>query len=269
MVGGADIEIRDRLSLRLRLVRQLGEKVTRSPQSQLDYKEDLDTLLKGQARDAQRAAELMVDEAPGEAGVMERYADVLVAASDSRTGGQEWAIIQRAARDEMSVEDWNKFQRDDGIYVTKAASREAALMSWTPSAEAEQVETALERYWAAYEKQAEACTYDLGDEGKRYDRANVVYRAWMRATSESDLSAHVKADTERTEAIMDDRDSPLGQMAGQIMAISRSTGVCQERAWDECMGRDRTRLEAKTNPDINMMTGQRVTGPDTDTGIDR
>ncbi|SMX91295.1 hypothetical protein BI49514_02385 [Brevibacterium iodinum ATCC 49514] len=270
MVESSEAEVRDRLSLRLRLVRQLGERVTQSPQTQLEYKEDLRTLLSGQAQDAQRAAELMVDEAPAEAGVMERYADALVAANDSRTGGQEWAIIQRAARDEMSAEALNKFENDEDIYVTKAASREAALMSWTPTAGAEQVEVALDRYWDAYEKQDEACTYDLGSEGKRYDRASVVSRAWTKAMSGADLSAHLKAETERTSAIMDDRDSPRGQLAGQIMAISRSTGVHQERAWDQCMGRERTRLDTKTSPDMSMMPGQAVTGPATDsTGIDR
>lgn len=262
-------EVRDRMGLRVRLVRQLGQRVTEAPESQLEYMEDVQKLLTGQTRDAKRAANALAEQAPAEAAVMERYADALVAAKDPVTGGQDWAIVKRAMQTELPESAVKQLEDSQGMYVTKAASREAALMSWTPTAEPAQVEIALNRYWDAHEKQDRACTIDLGESGHKYDRSRLVSESWRAVSNDADLSARARTRFEQSSALMDEPESPTGQLAARMMTVDRATGVSQTRAWDEHMGRDRTATATVTGPNLDMMTGHAVTGQGPDTGLDR
>lgn len=262
-------EVRDRMGLRVRLVRQLGQRVDQSPETQIEYMEDMQKLLSGQAKDAELAANNLAEQAPAEAAVMERYADALVAAKDPVTGGQDWAIVKRAMQAELPAQTVKQLESSQSMYVTKAASREAALMSWTPTAEASQVETALNRYWAAHEQQEQACTIDLGESGQKYDRSRLVSESWRAVSNDADLSSRARTRFEQSSALMDEPESPTGQLAARMMTVDRATGVSQTRAWDEHMGRDRTPAATVTGPNLDMMTGHTVTGPETDTGMSR
>jgi hypothetical protein len=262
-------EVRERMSLRVRLVRQLGQRVTQSPETQLEYMEDMQKLLTGQARDAEVAANNLAEQAPAEAAVMERYGDALVAAKDPVTGGQDWAIVKRAMQAELPAQAVKQLETSQSMYVTKAASREAALMSWIPTAEPSQVETALNRYWDAHEQQEQACTIDLGDSGQKCDRSRLVSQAWRAVSNDADLSARARTRFEQNSALMDEPESPTGQLAARMMTVDRASGVSQTRAWDEHMGRDRTPAAAVTGPSLDMMTGHTVTGQGPDTGLDR
>lgn len=262
-------EIRDRMGLRVRVVRQLGQRVDQSPESQIEYMEDMQKLLDGQAKDAELAASNLAEQAPAEAAVMERYADALVAAKDPATGGQDWAIVRRAMQAELPAQTVKQLEDSQSMYVTKAASREAALMSWTPTAEAPQVETALNRYWEAYEQQNRACTIDLGESGQKYDRSRLVSEAWRAVSNDADLSTRARTRFEQSSALMTEPESPTGQLAARMMTVDRATGVSQTRAWDEHMGRDRTRAATTTGPGLDMMIGHTVTGQGPDTGLDR
>lgn len=263
------VDVRDRLSLRVRLVRQLGQRITQSPQSQLEYMEDVHKLVSGQAKDAQRAADVLTDQAPAEAAVMERYADALVAANDRVTGGQEWAIVQRAMRAELPQPVGKKLEDTESMWVTKAASKEAALMSWSPTAEPSQVETALERYWQAHEKQERACTISLGQAAQTYDRSRLVSEAWRTVTNDADLNGRARTRFEQSSALMDEPESATGQLAARMMTIDRATGVTQTRVWDEHMGRDHTRAQATPGANLDLMVGPATTATTSDPGMDR
>lgn len=262
-------EVRDRMGLRVRLVRQLGQRITEAPESQLEYMEDVQKLLTGQARDAERAANDLAEQAPAEAAVMERYADALVAAKDPVTGGQDWAIVKRAIQTELPEAAAKQLEDSQSMYVTKAASREAALMSWTPTAEPAQVETALNRYWDAHEKQDRACTIDLGESGQKYDRSRLVTESWRAVSGDADLDSRARTRFEQSSALMEEPESVTGQLAARMMTVDRATGVTQTRAWDEHMGRDRSAAVTATGPSLDTMTGPGVTGHGPDTSLDR
>lgn len=262
-------EVRDRMGLRVRLVRQLGQRVDQSPESQLEYMEDMQKLLSGQTKDAERTANVLAEQAPSEAAVMERYADALVAAKDPATGGQDWAIVRRAMQAELPKQVVKQLEDSQSMYVTKAASREAALMSWTSTAEPAQVETALNRYWNAYEQQEQACTIDLGESGKKYDRGRMVSQAWNAVSNDADLSARARTRFEQSSVLVNEPESTTGQFAARMMTVDRATGVTQTKAWDAHVGRDRTQTVTGSGPSLDMMTGQSVTGPGPDTDLDR
>lgn len=269
-MGENDIaEVRDRMGLRVRLVRQLGQRVSQSPESQIEYMEDMQKLLSGQGKDADRAALMLADQAPSEAAVMERYSDALVAAQDPVTGGQDWAIVQRAMRAELPVQAVDELEDSEAIRVTKAASREAALMSWTPTAEPDQVETALSRYWQAHEAQEQACTIDLGQSGQKYDRARLVSQAWKTVSNDAGLSARARMRFEQSSVLMDEPESSSGQVAARMMTVDRASGVTQTKAWDAHMGRDRSPAVTVSGPSVDMMPGHSVTGPGPDADLDR
>lgn len=262
-------EARDRMGLRVRLARDLGQRLNQAPESQIEYMEDMQKLLSGQAKDAGRVAARLAEQSPSEAALLERYADALVAAKDPVTGGQDWAVVSRAMRAELPERASQELEKTQSIWVTKAASREAALMSWTPTAEPEQVETALNRYWDAYEQQENACTIDLGEAGKKYDRARLVSQVWKNVSNDADLSARARTRFEQSSVLMDDPESPSGQVAARMMTVDRATGVTQTKAWDAHMGRDRTPTSTTRTPSLDMMQGHGVTGQDADTGLDR
>lgn len=261
-------QLRERMATRVRVVRQMGQRITRAPESQIQYMEDMSNLLTGQARDAHGAATILDSQSP-EAGVMERYGDALVAAKDPTTGGHEWAIIQRAMRDELSQAELASLDASEDMRTVKSASKEAALMSWTPTADVQTVDSALDRYWEAYEIQDRARTINLGEVGSTYDRSRLVTEAWTAASSGASVSERVRTRSEQVNIALEAQDSAVAEAANNLIRIDRSNGTTQTKAWDEQMGRDRSRPVTKTGPDLDMMTGHTVTRPVTDPGLDR
>lgn len=260
-------QLRDRMGVRVRTARLLAQRISRNPDSQLEYIEDLSTLLKGQAKDAARAA-LILDRSANPAGsVMDNYADVLVAANDPVTGGHNWALIERAAGDELSFDARTKFAANEGIRTTKAASREAALMSWMSSADTETVDRALEDYWSAYNRQTRDCTIDLGEVGKKYDRTRLVTGAWETVTGERHVAERVRTRSEEVNFLLDDPDSPRGEAAAKFLSVDRDMGITQCQGWNAVMGRDRT--PTVTGTQIDRSLGPVVTGARPDSGLDR
>lgn len=261
-------QLRERMATRVRVVRQMGQRITRAPESQIQYMEDMSNLLTGQARDAHEAATILDSQSP-EAGVMKRYGDALVAAKDPTTGGHEWAIIQRAMRDELSHAELASLDASEDMRTVKSASKEAALMSWTPTADVQTVDSALDRYWEAYEIQDRARTINLGEVGSTYDRSRLVTEAWTAASSGASVSERVRTRSEQVNIALEAQDSAVAEAANNLIRIDRSNGTTQTKAWDEQMGRDRSRPVTKTGPDLDMMTGHTVTRPVTDPGLDR
>lgn len=261
-------QLRERMATRVRVVRQMGQRITRSPESQIQYMEDMSNLLTGQARDAHEAATILDSQSP-EAGVMERYGDALIAAKDRTTGGHEWAIIQRAMRDELSTAELENLDASEGMRTVKAASKEAALMSWTPTADVQAVDTALDRYWEAYEIQDRSRTVDLGEVGSTYDRSRLVSEAWTAASGGAAVSERVRTRSEQVNMVLEDEGSPAAEAANRLIYIDRSNGTTQTKAWDEQMGRDRSRAVTTPGPDLDLMTGHTVVRPVTDPGLDR
>lgn len=259
---------RERMATRVRVVRQMGQRISRAPESQIEYMEDMSKLLTGQARDAHEAATILDSQSP-EAGVMERYSDALIAAKDPQTGGHEWAIIQRAMRDELSNAELQSLDASEEMRTVKAASKEAALMSWTPTADVQTVDTALDRYWEAYEIQDRVRTVDLGEVGSTYDRSRMVTEAWNTASSGASVSERVRTRAEQVNIALEAGDSPAVEAANNLIYIDRSNGTTQTKAWDEQMGRDRPTPVTARSPDLDMMTGHTVSRPVTDTGLDR
>lgn len=260
--------LRERMATRVRVVRQMGQRITRAPESQIEYMEDLSKLLTGQARDAHEAATILDSDSP-EAGVMERYGDALIAAKDPTTGGHEWGIIQRAMRDELSPAELQDSDASEEMRTVKSASKEAALMFWTPTADVQTVDTALDRYWEAYEVQDRARTIDLGEVGSTYDRSRMVSEAWTTASSPAAVSERVRTRSEQVNIALEAADSPAAKAASNLIYIDRSNGTTQTKAWDEQMGRDRSTPVTKSGPDLDMMTGHTVSRPVTDPGLDR
>lgn len=254
--------------MRVRVTKQIGQRVTREPSTQVEYMEDLTKLLSGQARDAQRAAAMLDAQSP-EAAVMEGYGDALVAAGDSRTGGHDWALIQRAMRDELGRDELRDLDASDQMRTVKAASKEAALMSWSPTTDTGAVNKALDRFWEAYEAQDKARTLSLGEVGTSYDRSRLVSEAWETASGGASVADRVRVRSELVNFVLEEPDSPTGQMARDLIYVDRSNGTTQTKVWDAEMGRDRSQPVPKTGPDLDMVAGQEMSRPVTDPGFDR
>lgn len=259
--------LRERMTTRVKVVGQMGQRVTRDPKTQIGYMQDITKLLDGQARDAQRLAS--VAEAGQEAAMLERYSDALVAAGDTTTGGHEWAIIQRAMRDELPEDTLQALDSSEEMRTVKAASREAALMSWSPTADAATVDQSLERFWQAHEDQDRARTVNLGDVGSTYDRSRLVSQAWADAGGGPSVSERVRVRAELVNFAQEDPESPTGQMARDLIHVDQSNGTTQTKAWDEQMGRGQSEMAAKSGPSLDMVAGQEMTRPDTDPGMGR
>lgn len=219
-----------------------------------EYIERLSRLMKEQAESADLAAATVRDASVDAARSLENYRDVLTAAADPVTGGQEWAVADRSLTTELSKTENAKLLRDDRIQMTIRASKESAMHTWSPGASMSEVEAACERFWTNHEQQDRQRSLRLGSWTAGYDRSRPVTEAIRAIASEDTLNRIAKTKFEQSQALSTDPDSPAGREAARLMTADRSTGVTRTQEWDRSLGRDRSL--AKVGPD---MTGP---GPD-------
>lgn len=229
-----------------------------------EYIQQLTQLMKEQAESADLAAAAVRDASVDAARSLENYRNVLTAAADPVTGGQEWAVADRSLSAELAETENAKLLRDDRIQMTVRASKESAMHTWSPGASMSEVEAACEQFWTNHDQQDQARSLGLGTWTAGYDRSRPVTEAIRAVASEDTLNRIAKTKFEQSQALLTDPDSPAGREAARLMTVDRSTGVTRTREWDRCLGRDRS--PAKVGPDLTG-PGPDVTGgsqsPDT------